>query len=179
MFFVPACVPSLVFLLWNRARWSMPGVVEALLSLIVANLSLRRQAARTPEPERVTGVDELSPVELAYLAGGPRRAGRVVLMELFLRGRVRAQRRGGLITLVPLLFFAGAATRLPLSLLGLIQYLTPTMQFVIGVALYGEQMSPGRWVGFGLVWVALVLLATDGLRRTRRSRRPEPIPAEV
>ncbi|MFE1101486.1 TIGR04222 domain-containing membrane protein [Nocardiopsis alba] len=71
-----------------------------VLSLIVANLSLRRQAARMPEPVRATELDELSPLELAYLAGGSRRAGRTALMELFLRGRVRAQRRGGLITLV-------------------------------------------------------------------------------
>ncbi|RYZ31428.1 MAG: EamA family transporter RarD [Propionibacteriaceae bacterium] len=76
----------------------------------------------------------------------------------------------GLVTLVPLLFFASAATRLPLSTLGLLQYLAPTLQFVLGISYFGESMSPGRWVGFGLVWLALVIMTTDGLRRARRNR---------
>jgi len=76
----------------------------------------------------------------------------------------------GLITLVPLLFFASAATRLPLSTLGLLQYLAPTLQFVLGISYFGESMSPGRWVGFGLVWLALIIMTTDGLLRARRSR---------
>ena len=76
----------------------------------------------------------------------------------------------GLVTLVPLLFFAAAATRLPLSTLGLLQYLAPTLQFLLGITYFGESMSPGRWVGFGLVWLALVIMSTDGLLRARRSR---------
>jgi chloramphenicol-sensitive protein RarD len=79
----------------------------------------------------------------------------------------------GLVTLVPLLFFAAAATRLPLSTLGLLQYLAPTLQFVLGISYFGESMSPGRWVGFGLVWLALVIMTTDGLRRARRNRAHE------
>ncbi len=76
----------------------------------------------------------------------------------------------GFITLVPLLFFASAATRLPLSTLGLLQYLAPTLQFLLGIGYFHESMSPGRWVGFGLVWLALVIMTTDGLRRARRQR---------
>ena len=76
----------------------------------------------------------------------------------------------GLVTLVPLLFFASAATRLPLSTLGLLQYLAPTLQFLLGISYFGESMSPGRWVGFGLVWLALVIMTTDGLLRARRNR---------
>ncbi len=76
----------------------------------------------------------------------------------------------GLVTLVPLLFFAAAATRLPLSTLGLLQYLAPTLQFVLGITYFGEAMSPGRWVGFGLVWLALLVMSADGLLRVRRSR---------
>lgn len=74
----------------------------------------------------------------------------------------------GVVTAVPLLLFAGAARRLPLSVMGLLQYLTPTMQFVIGVTVFGEQMPAARWWGFGLVWVALVVLTTDGLRAGRQ-----------
>ena len=54
----------------------------------------------------------------------------------------------GLVTVVPLLFFAAAATRLPLSTLGLLQYVAPTLQFLLGVLYFGEAMSAGRWIGF-------------------------------
>jgi chloramphenicol-sensitive protein RarD len=80
----------------------------------------------------------------------------------------------GLVTLIPLLLFAAAATRLPLSTVGLLQYLTPTAQFLLGVFYFGEAMSPARWLGFGLVWVALVVLTVAGLRSARRRE-----PAEV
>ena len=89
----------------------------------------------------------------------------------------------GLVTLVPLLFFASAATRLPLSTLGLLQYVAPTLQFLLGITYFGESMSGGRWVGFGLVWVALVIMSTDGVRRARRNRvrtsTAEAEPAQV
>lgn len=74
----------------------------------------------------------------------------------------------GLVTVVPLLFFASAATRLPLSTLGLLQYLAPTIQFALGVLYFGESMSVGRWIGFGLVWMALIILTGFGLNRRRR-----------
>ena len=74
----------------------------------------------------------------------------------------------GLVTLTPLLLFAAAATRLPLSTVGLLQYVTPTAQFVLGVYYFGETMSVARWLGFGLVWAALVVLTVAGLRDARR-----------
>ncbi len=73
----------------------------------------------------------------------------------------------GIVTALPLLCFAVAAQRLPLATLGFIQYVTPTMQFIMGVALYHESMPPARWVGFVLVWVALVILSWDMIRRAR------------
>lgn len=73
----------------------------------------------------------------------------------------------GLATAVPLLFFGAAAVRIPLSILGLLQYMTPTLQFLIGVLIYREAMPPGRWAGFSLVWIALSLLTWDGLREAR------------
>lgn len=77
----------------------------------------------------------------------------------------------GPVTALPLLLFAAAATRVPLSTLGLLQYLAPTLQFILGVAYFGEQMSVGRWIGFALVWLALMLLTTHGLLRARRRSR--------
>lgn len=85
----------------------------------------------------------------------------------------------GLVTAVPLLLFGTAARRIPLSLLGLLQYLTPTMQLLVGVAVFHEPMPAERLAGFVLVWVALVLLGTDALRalrRTRLDRATLPVP---
>lgn len=67
----------------------------------------------------------------------------------------------GIVTLVPLLCFAGAASRLPLSVVGMVQYLGPILQFLIGYFVFGEQMSAGRWIGFGIVWAAVCCLILD------------------
>jgi chloramphenicol-sensitive protein RarD len=83
----------------------------------------------------------------------------------------------GLVTLIPLLLFAAAATRLPLSTVGLLQYLTPTAQFLLGVLYFGETMSPARWFGFALVWAALIVLTVVGLRRARRRGAAEVVEA--
>lgn len=84
----------------------------------------------------------------------------------------------GAVTAVPLLLFAAAAGRIPLSMLGLIQYLTPVIQFSIGVWINHEVMPPARWAGFALVWVALVVLTVDSLRAARPASalvEPEPV----
>ena len=75
----------------------------------------------------------------------------------------------GAVTSIPLLFFGAAARRLPLSVIGLMQYLAPIMQFTFGVAIMGEPMPLERWIGFSLVWVALVILSVDALS-SRRNR---------
>lgn len=73
----------------------------------------------------------------------------------------------GVLTLLPLLLFAVAAGRVPLTTIGLLQYVTPVLQFLSALAL-GETMPASRWVGFALVWVALAALTWDALRRARR-----------
>ena len=77
----------------------------------------------------------------------------------------------GVVTAVPLLFFAAASTRVPLSTLGLIQYVAPTAQFLLGVLYFHEVMSPARWVGFACVWAALMLLTGLGIRQSGVNRR--------
>ena len=79
----------------------------------------------------------------------------------------------GVVTAVPLLLFGTAARRIPLTLLGLLQYLTPTLQLLCGVAVFHEPLPPARLAGFVLVWVALAVLAADAVGERRR---PEPIP---
>jgi chloramphenicol-sensitive protein RarD len=77
---------------------------------------------------------------------------------------------GGVFTAVPLMLFGAAAIRIPLTQLGLIQYLAPTLQFAIGVLIYTEPMPASRLAGFALVWVALGVFTYDAVQGTRRAR---------
>ncbi len=73
----------------------------------------------------------------------------------------------GAITAIPLLLFNGSTTRLPYTVIGLLQYITPTIQFSIGVWIRHEAMPTARWIGFIFIWLALVALAIDLVRSTR------------
>jgi chloramphenicol-sensitive protein RarD len=77
----------------------------------------------------------------------------------------------GIVTAIPLLCFGAAATRVTLTTIGLLQYLTPTMQFALGVLLFREDMPPMRWVGFSLVWLALVIFTYEAITHRRRQLR--------
>ncbi len=88
---------------------------------------------------------------------GTQGAGHAVLVTL-----------AGVVTAVPLLLFAAGARRAPLVIIGLLQFVAPIMQFLTGWWLLGEPMPLERWIGFGLVWLALIVLSADSLRHTRR-----------
>ena len=77
----------------------------------------------------------------------------------------------GVVTAIPLLLFGGAATRLSLTTVGLLQYLGPIVQFILGLFVFDEQMTTARWIGFILVWLALVIFTADALRNRRRTIR--------
>lgn len=79
---------------------------------------------------------------------------------------------GGALTAIPLIAYADAVRRIPFSVVGLMQYIAPTLQLLIGVLVFGEPFGRERVVGFALIWIALALYAGDGWRR---SRRPPPI----
>jgi chloramphenicol-sensitive protein RarD len=85
----------------------------------------------------------------------------------------------GVATAVPLLLFAAAARRVPLSTVGLLQYVNPLMQLAIGVFVLGEPMPPARLVGFAIVWLALVVFTADTLRQARSTRRDAAAPVPV
>lgn len=76
----------------------------------------------------------------------------------------------GVATAIPLLCFGGAAVRIPLSTLGLLQYIAPTLQLVIGITVGGEPMPTTRLIGFTVIWVALALFTYDSWRDWRRAR---------
>ncbi|MYT31215.1 MULTISPECIES: EamA family transporter RarD [unclassified Streptomyces] len=75
----------------------------------------------------------------------------------------------GIATAVPLICFGASAVRLPLTTLGMLQYLAPTFQFLLGLTAFHETMPPERWAGFALVWAALAVLTWDALRTARRA----------
>ncbi|MGZ4688440.1 MAG: EamA family transporter RarD [Acidimicrobiia bacterium] len=81
----------------------------------------------------------------------------------------------GLATTVPLLLFAYSARRIPLTMLGWLQYWVPTINLVLGVAVYDEAMPAWRIAGFTLVWVALALITVDGVRASRSSPAAPPV----
>ena len=78
----------------------------------------------------------------------------------------------GVMTALPLLLFGLAARRLPLSVMGVLQYLSPTLQFIIGVVVFREPFDPLRLVGFGFIWAALITYSLEGLLKLRRRSRP-------
>jgi chloramphenicol-sensitive protein RarD len=73
----------------------------------------------------------------------------------------------GAVTAIPLLLFNGSTNRLPFTTIGLLQYITPTLQFSIGVWVLNEDMPTARWIGFLIIWAALVTLAIDLIRSSR------------
>ena len=82
----------------------------------------------------------------------------------------------GPVTMLPLLLFSAAVTRIPLTVVGMLQYLGPVIQFLIGLLILGEAMPASRWVGFVLVWIALVILTLEGLRASQQRAGPELAP---
>ncbi|WAL41551.1 EamA family transporter RarD [Brevibacterium sp. BRM-1] len=77
----------------------------------------------------------------------------------------------GPLTAIPLIMFSGATRRVPLSWVGMLQYIAPTMQFVLGTLVFHEAMSTTRWIGFIIIWATVGLIIADMLRASRRGRR--------
>lgn len=116
------------------------------------------------------------PIALGYIAfvgfsglGAFLRQGAQV--DLFLVG-------AGVVTTIPLLMFASAAKQIPLTIVGLLQYIAPTLQFLIGVFVYKEPFDFSRLIGFGLVWVALAIFALENHLANRVLMQPIPEPGE-
>lgn len=118
-----------------------------------------------------TGV--LLPFAIAFLGFSQARAGiavtsgdwRLAILMVLL----------GPVTAVPLLAYAAAANRLPLSLLGLTQYLTPTAIFILGIVIFGDDVHPLEWVGFAIIWVGLAVFSIDAVRRSRQPNEADSL----
>ncbi|MFI5086196.1 MAG: EamA family transporter RarD [Actinomycetales bacterium] len=124
-------------------------------------------------------VDALSSLSIETAALTPVAA--VVMIVLTLNGAATLGNHGashfwwmaasGIITAVPLLLFGASARRLPMTTIGLLQYFAPVLQFILATTVLGERMGPDRWIGFGIVWLALALLTVDMLRNYRNVSR--------
>ena len=82
----------------------------------------------------------------------------------------------GIVTAIPLLLFAAGAQRVPLTTVGLLQFIAPTIQFLIGVFLFNEPFSQVGMVGFSLIWLALIVFSVEGLFNNRTHLEPRPVP---
>ena len=82
---------------------------------------------------------------------------------------------GGIVTAIPLMLFGAAAVRIPLTTIGVLQYLAPILQFAIGVGINGEHMPASRWAGFALVWVAVAVFSYDSLQVRRAAQRARAV----
>lgn len=82
----------------------------------------------------------------------------------------------GLVTIIPLLLFAAGAQSVPLTIMGLLQYVAPTLQFLLGVLLYHEPFTQTSAVGFGFIWLALLIFSLESYFHNQRTLHPQPVP---
>jgi chloramphenicol-sensitive protein RarD len=152
---VIALTLALSFGIYGLAKNKLGGKVSALNSFTVETTLLL----------------PLGVIQLVFLAG-------VIQIQFGYAGLVPTLGLAayGVLTAIPLLLFGAAAKRLPLSYIGFMQYLTPTLQFLLGLFLFQEPMPAARWAGFAMVWFALSFLSFDALRQLRnRSRFVAPV----
>ena len=81
----------------------------------------------------------------------------------------------GPVTAIPLMFYAAAANRLPLATLGVLQYFTPSVIFILGITVFGDVVNTGEWIGFTLIWIALAIFSVDAIRRSRQPSRVDAL----
>jgi chloramphenicol-sensitive protein RarD len=147
---------------YGRLPW-----VAVVLALTFGSYGLCKKQAGAPAIESIAYETLLiGPLALGYLAWLGARGDSAFASHG--AGHTLLFMTTGIVTAVPLICFGGAAIRVPLVTLGLLQYLTPILQFLLGVLYFHEDMPAGRWVGFVLVWGALAIFTVDSVRHQRR-----------
>ena len=153
---------------WLTWQNGAPPWISLALALTFGGYGLLRKTAQLGALEGLAlETVLLFPVAVVYLtiigmAGASHFAHAPLGLQLLLAA-------AGPVTAVPLLLFAAAARRIPLSMLGLIQYVTPTLQLLTGVLVYDEPFGSTRAIGYGAIWIALALYSFEGLRATIRA----------
>ena len=187
-YFVNPLVSVLLGVLIFRERLNRAQLVALLIALVavillsvevgdvpVIALGLAGSFGLYGAVKKVVAVDPPVSVGLEAAIAAPLAIGYLVALQLGGHGQFTNHGPShlvlmilaGPVTAIPLLFFAAAAHRLPLVTLGLLMYLNPAMQMTWGVVVGHEPMPPGRWIGFALIWVALVVFTVDAVRRAR------------
>lgn len=134
---------------------------------------LRKQLGVASLPGLAVEVMWLMPAAMAYLAWNYFEDGKLVVSHT--SGQWWLLAVGGLVTILPLLAFAAATIRIPLTILGFLQYLSPSIALVIAIAVYDEQLRPGQLLTFSCIWLALLIFSGEGLYdRWRLKRRGKP-----
>jgi chloramphenicol-sensitive protein RarD len=163
---VAVAAAGVVWLTWVNGA---PPWISIALALTFGGYGLLRKTASLGALEGLTlETIILCPVALLYLFvmnahGGSGFSEASIGVKLLLAA-------AGPITAVPLLLFAAGARRIPLSMLGLIQYITPTLQLLIGVVIYHEFFGHDQLIGYGAIWAALALYSAEGISRARAAR---------
>jgi chloramphenicol-sensitive protein RarD len=151
-------------------EYGRPPWISLVLAFSFGSYGLAKKKANAGAVESlVVETIVVSPVALAYVVflgatGASSFVGNGPSHILLMAGT-------GVVTVIPLLCFGGAATRIPLSTLGLMQYLTPTVQFLLGILFFHEPMPAMRWVGFAMIWFALVVFTASTLRHRQVQHR--------
>jgi chloramphenicol-sensitive protein RarD len=152
--------------LWLTWQNGQPPWISVALAVTFAGYGLLRKTARLGALEGLTlETLLLFPLAFAFLVamagfGKSSFVNAPLTVEMLLAA-------AGPITAIPLLLFAAGARRIPLSTLGVIQYVTPTLQLLIGVWIYHEPFDATQMVGYGLIWVALLVYSLEGVWRAR------------
>jgi len=171
----------------NRAQFAALGIAVIAVvvltvevgSLPLIGLGLALSFGLYGAIKKVVPVDPRVSVGIEAGLAAPFAVAYIVVLQVTNRGTFTDHGPGhvvlmilsGVFTALPLLLFAAAAQRLPLVTMGLLFYLTPAMQLTWGVVVGHEPMPPARWLGFGLIWVALAVFTADALWRSRVDRR--------
>ncbi len=153
--------------------YGRPPWLALLLAFSFGTYGLAKKTANAPAIESLTFETLLiSPFALGYVAWLVAHGESGFTQHGI--GHVLLLVSTGIVTAVPLVMFSAAATRVPLVALGLLQYLAPILQFGLGVLWFDEDMPTGRWIGFALVWVALMLFTFESLRHRQATLRLAP-----
>jgi chloramphenicol-sensitive protein RarD len=157
----------------TRTYGALPWIALGLAISFGTYGLIKKRAPLPPVEGLLLETVILTPIALVYLVaiqrGGSGRFLHAGLStDLLLVGT-------GLLTVVPLLLFATAVQRAPLSIVGILQYVSPTMQFLLGIFFFHEQFSAAQFTGFTLVWAAVLLFGADGLLARRSPRAGEPV----
>jgi chloramphenicol-sensitive protein RarD len=165
---------GVAWLTWSAGRLPWIGLALAI-SFSVYGL-LRKRAPLGAMEGLAVETALLAPAAIAYLAwlAVHHESALVAASSDGRHGLVAWLLLAGPITAVPLLFFAAGARRIPFATLGILQYVGPSLQLLIGVRLYGEPFEADKLIAYGAIWVALAVFSIDGLVQWRSSRASQP-----